>query len=120
MVQEGVWAAFDGAPVQNLPWNRAQPNGGRKQNCVVINAEPPGFTDGEVFRLQDKDCSEAFDGFLCYKDGKQFMICLLLSLLLWSVLNHILMDFLIVSINVCDVRFSSRTPVNKIFRTKNQ
>ena len=80
MVQEGVWAAFDGAPVQNIPWNRAQPNGGRKQNCVVINAEPPGFTDGEVFRLQDKDCSEAFDGFLCYRDGKNFMICLLVSL----------------------------------------
>lgn len=69
MVQEGVWTSFDGTPVDNLPWNPRQPNGDRDQNCVVINAEPPGYSVGEPFKLQDKECSETFDGFLCYRDG---------------------------------------------------
>lgn len=72
MVQEGVWTSFDGTPVSNLPWNPGQPNRGRDQNCVVINRQPPGC--GVPFKLQDKECSTAFEGFLCYKDGKNYFL----------------------------------------------
>lgn len=67
LVKDGVWTSFDGIPVGtfNLPWKQDQPNGGRKENCVVVQAD---LHKGPL-TLRDRECSNSYQRFLCYKDG---------------------------------------------------
>lgn len=51
--QEGIWSDPDGNVLTYLPWATGQPNGGKNQNCAVIDYASGGFWN-------DKYCDDVF------------------------------------------------------------
>ncbi|KAJ1082582.1 hypothetical protein NDU88_002747 [Pleurodeles waltl] len=54
MVTEGKFVDVNGIPINYFNWNRAQPNGGKRENCALLNQSAQGKWQDEVCRSLKK------------------------------------------------------------------
>ncbi|XP_065924489.1 uncharacterized protein [Magallana gigas] len=75
--KENTWTQLDGTKIDSsftntFDLNNNQPNGGKSQNCIVMDMEPHHYFRPD--KTQDKSCFSSFKttAMICYADKKEF------------------------------------------------